>query len=111
MGNSETPNTLILRSDYSGRLSFLVVNSIHKMFVQLIFFEQETSCAINLFNLVSPDDHPPFDSRGKTSLWVDDAQFAPNDKFILIAFQLKSIAVLSRLGTLLKVLNPTLAYV
>jgi len=28
----------------------------------MIFVEQETSCIINLFNLVTPDDHLPFDS-------------------------------------------------
>jgi len=39
----------------------------------MIFLDQETSCIINLFNLVTPDDHLPFDSYGKTSLWIDDA--------------------------------------
>ena len=62
IGEIDTPNTLLLRNDYSGRLSFLIVNSMHKLYCQMIFISNSTSCVINLFNLVTADDHLPFDS-------------------------------------------------
>lgn len=59
--------------------------------------------------MVKPDDHPSFDFTGKTSLWVDDIQWSPNDMFWILAFRSRDIAILSRLGGLVRFV-PNLGY-
>jgi hypothetical protein len=54
-----------------------------------------------MYNLVTASDHLPFDSKGKTSLWIDDAAFSPDDKFIIFAYKYKSIGIMTRLGTMI----------
>ena len=57
---------------------------------------------VKLFDLVKPNDHPSFDIKGKTSLWIDDMQWSPTDMFCIIALRSRDIAIISRLGLLLK---------
>lgn len=59
----------------------LIINSIHILYCQVLFYcsETETSTLLKVYNLVTPTDHLPFDEKGKTSLWIDDASFSPDD--------------------------------
>ena len=67
---------------------------------------------MKLFEFVSADDNPPFDSRGKTNLQVDDLAWTRNDAFLILMFNTGALAVLPRLGSqLLKIFNPTIANV
>ena len=71
---------------------------------QCYFYSSETNLGyqVKLFNLVKPNDHPAFDSYGKTSLWIDDIQWSPNDLTCVIAFRAKSFAIMTRLGSLIR---------
>jgi len=64
--------------------------------------ETNVGYQVKLFNLVRPNDHPAFGSQGKTSLWIDDIRWSPNDLTCIIAFRAKSIAVITRLGSLIR---------
>ena len=64
---------------------------------------------MKLFEFVSADDNPPFDSKGKTNLQVDDLAWTRNDAFVILMFNTGALAVLPRLGSqLLKIYNPTI---
>jgi len=72
-------------------------------------FDTLFGTAIKLFDFVSPDDCPTFDSRGKTNLCIDDAAWTNNDAFVLLMFSSCSFAVLPRLGSsLIQIFNPTI---
>lgn len=69
----------------------------------------QLSVAVKLFDQVSPDDCPPFDSKGKTNLVIDDFVWTNNDAFVILLFNSSSIAILPRLGsTIIAVYNPTI---
>jgi hypothetical protein len=64
---------------------------------------------MKLFEFVSADDNPPFDSKGKTNLQVDDLAWTNNDAFLILMFNTGALAVLPRLGSqLLQIYNPTI---
>jgi hypothetical protein len=74
-----------------------------------INFETSLSVSLKLFDFVTPDDSPSFDSRGKTNLCIDDAAWTNNDAFVLIIFNSMTFAILPRLGnTLVAIFNPTI---
>lgn len=100
----DNSNKIIIKYDNKAKLSLVVLNSIHILYCQCYFYSTDTNIGyyVNLFDMVNPDDHPTFDSRGKTSLWIDDIQWSPNDLFCLVALRSRDIAILSRLGQLLK---------
>lgn len=77
----ENENSLIVRYDNRGKLCIVAMNSFHIFYCQCFFYSTETNTGyqVKLFNLVRPNDHPVFDVNGKTSLWIDDIQWAPND--------------------------------
>ena len=54
---------------------------------------------MKLFEFVSADDNPPFDSHGKTNLQVDDLAWTRNDAFLILMFNTGALAVLPRLGS------------
>ena len=67
---------------------------------------------MKLFEFVSAEDNPPFDSKGKTNLQVDDLAWTRNDAFLILMFNTGALAVLPRLGSqLLKIYNPTIVNV
>jgi hypothetical protein len=79
-------------------------------YCQCYFYSPETNFGyqVKLFNLVRPNDHPCFDAHGKTSLWIDDIQWSPNDLTCIIAFRAKSIAIITRLGSLVRyIIDPS----
>ena len=77
----ENENKVITRFDNKGKLCIIALNSLHMFYCQCYFYSPETNIGyqVKLFNLVKPNDHPSFDSQGKTSLWIDDIQWSPND--------------------------------
>lgn len=89
----------------------IVANSVHKYFCQLIFVNLKTKFvnAMKLSNFVTTVDYPPFDSKGKTSLQIDDLAWTRNDAFVILMFNTGALAILPRLGSqLLRIFNPTL---
>ena len=113
-GKTEEPKTLISRSDNQGNLLAVAVNSIHKIYCQILFvnLSNQFVSIMKLFEFVSAEDNPPFDSRGKTNLQVDDLAWTRNDAFLILMFNTGAIAVLPRLGSqLLKIYNPTVSNV
>lgn len=67
---------------------------------------------MKLFEFVTADDNPPFDSKGKTNLQVDDFAWTNNDAFLILMLNTGAMAVLPRLGCqLLKIFNPTIVNV
>ena len=82
----------------------MALNSIHILYCQCYFYSTDTGMGyhVKLFDLVKPNDHPSFDIQGKTSLWIDDIQWCPTDMFCVIALRSRDIAIISRLGQLLK---------
>ena len=67
---------------------------------------------MKLFNFVTTTDAPPFDSKGKTSLLVDDFAWTRNDAFVVLMFNTGALALLPRLGSqLISVYNPTIVNV
>lgn len=102
---------LITKLDHSGQIAFTALNSIHMLYCTVLFSNIETqiSVSIKLFDQVSPDDCPPFDSKGKTNLVIDDFVWTNNDAFVIILFSSSSIAILPRLGsTVVAIYNPTI---
>ena len=92
----------------------MAVNSIHKIYCQILFvnLSNQFVSIMKLFEFVSAEDNPPFDSRGKTNLQVDDLAWTGNDAFLILMFNTGAIAVLPRLGSqLLKIYNPTVSNV
>lgn len=90
----------------------VALNSTHMFYCQVYFYSTETNVGyqVKLFNLIKPNDHPSFDSYGKTSLWIDDIQWSPNDLTCVVAFRARSIAIITRLGSLVKfVVDPSAA--
>ena len=89
----------------------IVANSVHKYYCQIIFANLKTKFvnAMKLSNFVTTVDYPPFDSKGKTSLQIDDIAWTRNDAFIILMFNTGAMALLPRLGSqLLRIFNPTL---
>ena len=89
----------------------IVANSVHKYYCQLIFVNLKTKFvnSMQLSNFVTTVDYPPFDSKGKTSLQIDDLAWTRNDAFVILMFNTGALALLPRLGSqLLKIYNPTL---
>jgi hypothetical protein len=76
----------------------------------MLFVCSDTSIGTltKFFDFITTEDCPTFDKFGKTNLCIDDAEWTPNDVFVIVAFKSKSIAVVSRLGTLVGFINPTL---
>ena len=76
-----TQNQLITRFDHKAKLCIIALNSMHMFYCQCYFYSPDTNVGyqVKLFNLVKPNDHPTFDSHGKTSLWIDDIQWSPSD--------------------------------
>eukprot|EP00347_Sterkiella_histriomuscorum_P020361 403338103 len=108
---SQKNKPIITKLDNSCNLAITVLNSQHMVYCQILFSNFDTSfaTAIKLFDFVSPDDCPTFDSRGKTNLCIDDVCWTNNDAFVLIIFNSCSFAVLPRLGSnLVKIFNPTI---
>ena len=67
---------------------------------------------LNLFEFVSAEDSPPFDSKGKTNLQVDDIAWSHTDAFVLLMLNSGALAVLPRLGnSLIRIFNPTMSNV
>ena len=63
----------------------------------------------SIYEFVTSEDNPPFDSKGRTNLQVDDLAWTPNDAFLILLFNTGAIAVMPRLGSaLLKIFNPTI---
>ena len=54
---------------------------------------------MKLFNFVTTTDSPPFDTKGKTSLLVDDFAWTRNDAFVILMFNTGALAMLPRLGS------------
>ena len=105
------PKTLIARPDNQGNLVAVAINSIHKIYCQVLFvnLQNQFISTMKLYEFVSAEDNPPFDSRGKTNLQVDDMAWTRNDAFLILMFNTGAISVLPRLGSqLLKIFNPTL---
>lgn len=113
IGDETEERSMILREDHQGKLTMLVINSAHILYCQVLFYcaQTETSLLLKIYNLVTPSDHLPFDSKGKTSLWIDDAAFSKDDKFMVFAFKYKSIGIMTWLGSFIRIVNPTLVYV
>ena len=64
---------------------------------------------MKLFNFVTTTDSPPFDTKGKTSLIVDDFAWTRNDAFVILMFNTGALAMLPRLGSqLISIYNPTI---
>ena len=77
----------------------------------MIFTNIQTSISysVSIFSFVSPDDNPPFDSRGKTSLVIDDFAWTNGDLFLLLVFSSNAFGIMPRLGSsLIQIFNPTL---
>lgn len=100
----ETKDQVITRYDNKAKVCAIALNSMHMYYCQVYFYNPETNVGypVKLFNLVKPNDHPAFSSSGKTSLWIDDLQYTPNSLTLILLFRAKSIAILTRLGSLLK---------
>ena len=107
----QTGRNLITRCDNQGNLLAVAINSMHKIYCQVMFvsLKNEFVSVMKLFEFVSADDNPPFDSKGKTNLQVDDLAWTRNDAFLILMFNTGALAVLPRLGSqLLKCYNPTI---
>ena len=103
--------TLISRYDNQGNLLAVAVNSLHKIYCQIMFvnIKNQFVSVMKLFEFISADDNPPFDNLGKTNLQVDDMAWTRNDAFLILMFNTGALAVLPRLGSqLLKIFNPTI---
>ena len=110
-GKWQPNRTLISRCDNQGNLLAVAVNSVHKIYCQIIFttLKNQFVSIMKLFDFVSADDNPPFDSKGKTNLQIDDLAWTHNDAFLILIFNTGALAVLPRLGgQLLKLYNPTI---
>ena len=104
--------TLISRYDNQGNLLAVAVNSLHKIYCQIMFvnIKNQFVSVMKLFEFISADDNPPFDNLGKTNLQVDDMAWTRNDAFLILMFNTGALAVLPRLGSqLLKIFNPTIS--
>ena len=57
---------LISRMDHAGDLLAIAVNSIHKFYCQILFvsIKNQFASAMRIFDFVSAEDNPPFDSQG-----------------------------------------------
>ena len=103
--------TLLSSCDNQGNLVAVAVNSIHKIYCQLMFvnIRNQFVSLMKLFEFVSADDNPPFDSQGKTNLQVDDLAWTRSDAFLILMFNTGALALLPRLGSqLIKIYNPTI---
>ena len=100
----ENKDKIVTRYDSKAKLWIVALNSIHILYCQCYFYSTDTGMGyhVKLFDLVKPNDHPSFDIQGKTSLWIDDMQWSPTDMFCIIALKSRDIAIISRLGQLLK---------
>ena len=110
-GGHPIKRTLIADCDHQGNLMAVAVNSVHKIYCQILFvsLKNQFVSVMKLFEFVSADDNPPFDSKGKTNLQVDDLAWTRNDAFVILMFNTGALAVLPRLGSqLLKIYNPTI---
>jgi hypothetical protein len=106
--------TIVTKPDNQSSMLAVALNSVHKIYCQLMFVNLKTSFAttMKLYEFVSPDDNPPFDRKGKTNLIVDDLAWTNNDAFLLILFNSGALSIIPRLGSaLLKVFNPTIVNV
>ena len=93
--------TLISRYDNQGNLLAVAVNSLHKIYCQIMFvnIKNQFVSVMKLFEFISADDNPPFDNLGKTNLQVDDMAWTRNDAFLILMFNTGALAVLPRLGS------------
>ena len=83
--------TLISRYDNQGNLLAVAVNSLHKIYCQIMFvnIKNQFVSVMKLFEFISADDNPPFDNLGKTNLQVDDMAWTRNDAFLILMFNKK----------------------
>ena len=103
--------TLLTSCDHQGNLLAVAVNSVHKIYCQILFVSLKSQfvSVMKLFEFISADDNPPFDTKGKTNLQIDDMAWTRNDAFVVMMFNTGALAVLPRLGSqLLKIYNPTI---
>lgn len=111
IGNRDPKDQVITRFDNKAKLCIIALNSMHMYYCQCYFYSPETSFGyqVKLFNLVKPNDHPSFDAYGKTSLWIDDIQWSENDLTCIVLFRAKSIAIMTRLGSLVRfIIDPSM---
>ena len=78
----------------------VAVNSIHNIYCQIVLttLKNQFVSVIKLFEFVTAEDSPPFDSRGKSNLLVDDLAWSKNDAFLILIFNTGALAVLPRMG-------------
>lgn len=89
----------------------MAVNSIYNIYCQVIFASLKSQFAnvTKIFQSVTAEDSPPFDSRGKSNLIIDDMAWTKNDAFVVLIYNTGAVAILPRLGgQLIKVFNPTI---
>ena len=90
---------LVAKLDHSSSIAVIGVNSSHPYFCQLVFLNPITGVCTTrkLCNYVTVEDIP-VTSDGKTSFWIDDLVWAPDDGFVAVAFKSGFLSVFSRLG-------------
>ena len=111
IGSPASKGSVISKLDNSGQISVTVLNSVHMLYCQVIFSNSVTklSSIQKLFPFITTEDSPPFDSRGKTNLFIDDVAWTNNDVFVILLFNANSFALLPRLGnSLVAIYNPTI---
>lgn len=90
---------LVAKLDHSNSIAAIGVNSSHPYFCQLVFLNPSTGkCTTQkLCNYVTVEDIPGT-TDGKTSFWIDDLVWSPDDSFVAVAFKAGFVSIFARLG-------------